>query len=289
MSDPLGIDLGNVLMRAEQIKSARVQNEINRRTLTEEEELRALRKRALDGQIEAMDQMVAINPKAASSFQSYFDGLDDRKKAQVGEDVENAGKMAAFVLQDPNPQQAYGKVLEHLGRTNPKLAAQMPREYNEDWVRMQIAQASSLSDIINGGKGKAPAPPSGYRWKDDGKSLEFIPGGPKDPGAPGSENNTLENASSSNIRQMVAPMFNGIYHPMTGNMEFNDAEKAKQAVSVMAEAERIMLRDRVPPAVAVERAIGQATGNVTAPGAPPAGGSQTPAPSSGGVIRFDQL
>ncbi len=294
-NDAMGIDVGNILSNVEQIKSARIQNIINERSLTDEEKLRDLRGKALDGRIDAMNQMAVIDPKQAEEVRRYYAGLKDDEKKQFDENVTKAGQMGAWVLNQPNREQAYADAREMLMETNPKLAAQMPEKFNESWVELQVAQASTMKDIIDqgdGGKPNTTGAPKDMMWTKDGTGVVPIPGGPLDPKNKATAPNSLDNAVSSNIRLAVQQAFGGMYDPVTGEMGFNDPTTAQRAMGVMAQAEKLA-QGGMAPLQAVQQAMQQAGGNVLTPGAAPA----TPgaplaspaAPAPGGVIRFDQL
>lgn len=279
-----GINLGNVLSEAEQIAEARISNRLAARAMQDEEALRAQRGNVLAGSNSPLAGMAAIDPAAANDVRTFLNGLseDDRKVAE--QNVDQIGRMAAFVLTSDDPEKAYQQVYASI---DPKVRTQtkMPSAYDEGWVKLQLANAQSVDEII---KADAQAltdlnkdAPSGYQWTDKTKSaLRPVKGGPHDPAVEGAKGG-LETGIINAIRSTVTGQFDGFYDPQTGEIGFADPTQAGRALAVMAEAEANAMKGDTP-AIAVQKAM------KTVEGLTPAV-TETPAPSTTTVNPADPL
>lgn len=273
MADQYGVDLGNVLSRAEDIQAARIQNQFRpkllqqqatgndlanqgaavglsdkRRAYNDETHARNLRAAAAGGDTGAMTGLATIDPGGAKQFHDYLDSLDEDKKKQVGETIDKMGKLITYVKGADDPDKAYLKAKELL---TPDAQAQMPATWDADWGDATLAQALELKDLVtkNGGKDA----PSGYRWEPNG-NLAPIPGGPADKKGKGGD--SLDTTAANGIRATVAQQFGGEYDPQTGEFSLLDRTQAPRMLEVMAKAQD-MLRDdpSITPARAVQDAM----------------------------------
>jgi len=156
MANQYGIDLGQVYSTAAAVKSSRAQRERNellnqwgKEDRAFEKERRAkmgnLRGRIAAGDQGAMGELIAVDPKEATELMTAYEKMDARGRAQVEQNIETVGRMAAYVMNSDNPESAYQRVLQNV---TPEIAAEMPQQYDPDFVDFQLARASELSDII---------------------------------------------------------------------------------------------------------------------------------------------
>lgn len=277
MADALGIDVGNVLTRAEAIREARTRNQFlpkslalqqtaqeqgvqqnalalktDQRNYNDETALRAQRGIALGGIDDPSAGLATISPDAAAKFHGYLDSLDEDGKKKVAENVDKFGKLIVYVKGAKDPNEAYIKAK---GLLAPDAQKQMPATWDPDWGDATLAQATELKSLIDHNTGKDA--PSGYRWMPNG-SLTFIPGGPADPATISSKKggSGLDSAIANNIKSTVAMQFGGEFDPQTGEFSLLDKTQANRMIEVMAAAQDLVSADpSLTPARAVQQAM----------------------------------
>ena len=171
MANALGFDFGKVQSNVESIKTARVnrnylntqheaarygldrrrktdaasdatagQNALNRKTVED------LRRRAAGGDETALTELAVLDPKAATQFADTLAGLDERGQEQVRANIEFMGRSASFILNSGNPAAAYAEVR---GSVPQEIQAGMPEQYDKNWVRFQLAQATDMDKLAD--------------------------------------------------------------------------------------------------------------------------------------------
>lgn len=274
MADEFGIDLGNVMQRAEQIQAARIsnrfapqQNELDiegktignedaalalkarRRAYNDETHARGLRTSAAGGDLDAMNRLATLDPAKAKEFHDYFQGLDEDQQKSVEETLDKIGKMIAYVKNAEDPEAAYLKAKALL---TPEAQAKTPATWDPDWGDATLAQAMELNDLIGTGKGEGA--PAGYRWTPEG-NLAAIKGGPADKSGEAVAGG-LDTAAANGIKSTVAMQFGGEYDPQTGEFSLLDRTQAERMLEVMAKAQEIVAKDgAIAPARAVQMAM----------------------------------
>jgi len=153
MADEFGIDLGNVLGKVEEIRNARIRNRLGETQLADADAAKAARAQAIGGDVQGgLSSLAAIDPTQATQLQTYFSGLDDTQKAAAAANIDQIGRAAAYVLSSDDPELAYQQVRGMI--TDPKVQQSMPATFDQGWVELQLANASSIDDILKRG---APA------------------------------------------------------------------------------------------------------------------------------------
>lgn len=150
MADQYGIELGNVLSNVENIRGARIRNTLAENELDRQQRMEAERTNALQGVSAPTAGLAAIDPSQATQLQSYIDGLSDDQRETARALNEEVGKAAAFILSSDDPEAAYQQVR---GSTSPEIREAMPATFNQDWVEFQLAQAQSVSEILDRAQG----------------------------------------------------------------------------------------------------------------------------------------
>lgn len=282
MADALGIDVGNVLSRAEAIKEARTRNQFlpkslalqqqaaeqgiasnalalktGERNYNDETALRSQRGIALGGLDDPSAGLATISPKAAADFHGYLDSLDEDGKKKVAENIDKFGKLIVYVKGAKDPNEAYVKAK---GLLAPEAQAQMPATWDPDWGDATLAQATELKSLLDHNTGKDA--PSGYRWMPNG-ALTYIPGGPADPATKSAaKGGGLDSAIANNIKSTVAMQFGGEFDPQTGEFSLLDKTQANRMIEVMAAAQDLVAEDpSLTPARAVQQAMQAGSGN----------------------------
>ncbi len=135
-------------MNEAQLRNADQQSQINAMQITQGQNamaddatMRANRAGALAGDPNATAAMAAINPEVAAKYTDFLSGLDEKGRAAALKSVDEAGKLANYVLTAPDPKAAYAEALTLLPKD---IRAKAPPEYDEGWVKTQLALATAL-------------------------------------------------------------------------------------------------------------------------------------------------
>lgn len=172
-----GINLANILQNVEQLKSARQAREMNALRMQQAEkqmgymdedrawemgerqnilasreaqaqqaqQMNTLRGQVAAGDQQAMRQFIALNPQEGKQMLEAFQKMDEPQKQQAAENIEIIGRMAAYILQSENPEQAYERVKKNL---SPEAAKGMPEKYDRNYVTMQLARAREIEQLL---------------------------------------------------------------------------------------------------------------------------------------------
>jgi hypothetical protein len=162
MANQFGIDMGEVYRTTEAVKGSRQQRKANALALDWKKEdresarqrgqtLNQLRSRVAaggeDGR-QAERELIAFAPEEAVKVQEAFSNMDERQRKQAEESIETLGRTSAFILEGGTPEeqaQRYQRARQNLA---PEIAAQMPEEYDPNFVMMGLAQARELDDML---------------------------------------------------------------------------------------------------------------------------------------------
>ncbi|WP_333608810.1 hypothetical protein [Arsukibacterium sp.] len=172
-----GINLGNILQNVEQLKSARQNREMNALRMQQAQkqigymdedrqfelgerqnmlanraqqaqqaqQMGQLRGQVAAGDQGAMRQFIAINPAEGKQILEAYSKMDEPAKKQAEQNIDMLGRMAAYVLQNENPEQAYQQVRQNL---DPEAAKDMPEQYDRNFVTMQLARAREIEQLL---------------------------------------------------------------------------------------------------------------------------------------------
>lgn len=162
MANQFGIDMGEVYRTTEAVKGSRQQRKANALALDWKKEdreiarqrgqtLNQLRSRVAaggeDGR-QAERELIAFAPEEATQVQEAFKNMDERQRKQMEENVETLGRVSTFILQGGTPAeqaQRYQRARQNLA---PEIAANMPEEYDPNFVQMGLARARELDDML---------------------------------------------------------------------------------------------------------------------------------------------
>lgn len=317
MADRFGIDLGNVLRSAEEIKRARIENQFRKRDLElgqqGQEQTNAMNALRLDearrgvadenvlrstrgamataaGMTPQQAALVTISPAKADEVRKFFNEADEAKRTELVNTVDQMGQAAAYVQSSADPAAAYLRVKEMMPE---KVQAQMPAQYDENYVLKSLSQATEMRQLLDTLQPKEKAkPPANYEWAEDGTSLRPIKGGPADPATKAKEAGGLETAEANGIRSTVAVAFGGMYDPISGEISGLDPEEGSRMVDVVARAQEIAIAEPgIAPARAASRALAEAgmSAPAAAPATSPAPAGGAPAGKADDVIDFTEL
>ena len=145
MAGNQGFSLGNTLQQAESIKAARMRNELSQRTLDRDARSQGLREQAVGGNRNALAGLAATDPGGASDLMNTIAQMDAPKREQAQASIDQLGRVAAWVLQSPDPAAAYAQAKTLL---TPEFAAQLPEQYDENMMKLAISQAMKLDEVL---------------------------------------------------------------------------------------------------------------------------------------------
>lgn len=156
MADAFGIDISNVLSNAEAIRAARINNTLSQNAMDDQAEARRLTPAALGGDQAATQSLFALDPQRAAQVTQYIGGLDAQKREALARQTDEIGRAAAYVLSSDDPELAYQQVR---GMLTPELQKSMPPVFDPQWTELQLANASSIDQILSrNAEAKPPAP-----------------------------------------------------------------------------------------------------------------------------------
>lgn len=265
-----GINLANILQNVESIKGQRNQNEMNSLRigqakkqmgymdedrnfeLSERQNVldnraaaaaaaqqeNALRGKVAQGDQGAMRQFIALKPDEGTKILEAFAKMGEQEKKQATENVDAAGRMAAYVLQSENPEQAYERVRKNV---NPEMAQTMPEQYDRNFVTMQLARAREIEELL-----KPAANPevdvkafgsqdimfrNGQEVERTGSNALLKEGGAGDSGG-------IKSADESLMFRQAAELLGGLFDPQ-GNLQNLDPNTRSKVQAIATEAVRL--------------------------------------------------
>ncbi len=201
----------------------------------------ALRGKVASGDMNATRQFIALNPEEGAKIMDAFSKMDEKQKAMAQENIDNIGRMAAYVLQSEDPVSAYGTVLNNV---SPEARKSMPEEFDRNYVTMQLARAREIEDLM-----KPQASPSvdvkAFGSEDvmfvNGKEVSRAPSNAllranKEGGEGGSSG--LKTADESLIFRQSAELMGGMFD-QNGNLQNLDPTTRSKVQAIAAEAARL--------------------------------------------------
>lgn len=246
MANALGFDLGKTMMTAETIRGARDDRATREAARQRSQTVNALRGSVAAGEDGAMDRFIALAPEEAKQTLDAYNAMDERQKAQTAENVDQIGRMAAYIMQSEDPGAAYQQVR---GTLAPELAEGLPEQFDPNFVQMQLARARELDDLLaNPEKVTIGAEDRLYR---DGRVIESAVSD-SERNRQNSRGNALiraeasaaggggiKSADTNAIYRQAAGLFGGAFDPTTGRISGLDADAMGKVQSITEEASRM--------------------------------------------------
>lgn len=93
----------------------------------------------------AMGKLASFDPDTAKKLQDVYSKMDEQKREQFKDNIDKIGRMSAFVIGSDNPDQAYQMMRQNLA---PEVAANMPEQYDANFMQMKLAQAREVDDML---------------------------------------------------------------------------------------------------------------------------------------------
>lgn len=157
-ANALGFDLGAVYSNVDAIKTARHNLKVGENAIRDAEDLKTARGAAMGQQEGGFEQLAALDPQEAIQIRGYFNGLDEKKKAEevaaARDRTDTIGRLAAYVQGAADPQAAYGQVRANLPA---EMQGQLPEGYDPNFIEMTLAQSMSMDQLLDQVEGRKAA------------------------------------------------------------------------------------------------------------------------------------
>lgn len=164
-----GIDIGDLYRTKEAVEGARTRNKMASLQLGEAEReiaerpererlakernklVTGLRQKAVTGDADAQQQLLAIDPEGGATFIEAVGKMDDRKLKVAQQKVDEMGQMSATVLNAAPEKQArlYQQMLTTLP---PESVAKMPKELDLNFLEISLSKAMAMDKILENPK-----------------------------------------------------------------------------------------------------------------------------------------
>ena len=256
--------------------------------------MQGVRGQAVAGEPGAMQQLVTLDPAQAKQVQDYLKSADEQEIERMKQMNDNSGRMASVVLSSSNPERSYELYRNSMPQ---EYQAQMPEQYDEEFVRFQVARAREMEDILanpeistfggedvmmQGGEIIGRTPSENALKRQTPEEYTLSPGAERrrgdqviarNPKAADGSNSSL-NASDENamFRQSVE-LLGGLFDAQ-GNMQALDPTLRSKAQAIATEASRLFTQGGMTRTQAVTNAAQQMGIQF-----PSGGGQPRPAPA----------
>lgn len=257
-----GIDLASVFRNAEAVKGARTQNRLSALQLGEAERrvaerpekervanernnvLTGLRQKTVAGDENAARQYLAIG--GDPSFLDAVGKMDDKQIKQSKQAIEEKGNMLASVFNaKPERQQMLYKQM--LSMLPEESIANMPKEFDPNFVEMSLAKVSSMDKILENPKA----------LKVGNQNVVYQAGREIERGTiPATEGGEggLKAGDESLMYKQAAAYFGGIIDPVTGEMSGILQNNVPKAQAIAAEATQLFKAGGISRSQAIQQA-----------------------------------
>lgn len=161
-----GIDLAEVYRTGAAVKGARTKNrmaslqlgelereieqrpEKERLTLERKNLLTGLRQKSVTGDIDASQQLLALDPEGGPAFIQAVDKMDERQREQAKANIDEMGRLSSYVLQGKDPAEQARRYLLMRGNVSEQVAKGMPEQYDPQFMELSMAKVMSMDQIL---------------------------------------------------------------------------------------------------------------------------------------------
>jgi hypothetical protein len=162
MANQFGIDMGQVYKTTEAVKGSRQTRKANALAMDWKKEdresarqrsqtINQLRAKVAAGGEEgkqAERQLIAFAPEEATKVQEAFANMDERQRKQASENVETLGRVSTFILEGQTVEEQSQRYQRARANLAPEIVANMPEEYDPNFVQIGLARARELDDLL---------------------------------------------------------------------------------------------------------------------------------------------
>lgn len=262
-----GIDVGELYRTKEAIEGSRTRNrmaklqlgeaerEIEQRPIREAEAkkrnvmLTGLRQKAVAGDTNAQQQLLAIDPEGGASFIDAVSKMDDRKLKFAQQKVDEMGQMAATVINAAPEKQAtlYQQMLTTLP---PESVAKMPKELDLNFLEVSLSKAMAMDKILENPKAiQVGGEDVVYqRGKEIERGKRPVKAGAGTGGAGG-----LKSGDESLMYRQAAELLGGMFDA-AGNLQALDPQTRTKAQAIATEATNLFRQGGITRTQAVANA-----------------------------------
>lgn len=262
MADPLyGVDLGQAYATAENIKGARTRNKLAELQLKKAEQevadqpkreqrnkmLVGLRQKAVTGDRDAQNQLLALDPKGGAEFIQAISKMDNAQLEKTKQSVEDVGRMSATVLNAPPERQAslYQQMLSMLPEAS---RSKMPTEFDPDFMQLSLSKATAMDKILENPKaiqvgGEDVVYKQGREIERKTRPVKETP----------SKTNELKSADESLMYRQAAELMGGMFDE-SGNLRALDPSIRPKVQQIATRATELFQQGGITRSQAVTRA-----------------------------------
>ena len=158
MANQYGIDYGNVLSKASDLKSAKLNQEAKQEQIQASKEERQNKLAEMSRQKQNVAKMASSDPRMAgyniettaelNQIQTFLKNADNKTKQEALQKVETLAKYSMAILNSQDPQQKKEMWEELKAKIPANAKGDMSDEYNEKWLIMKATEAKSIKDMI---------------------------------------------------------------------------------------------------------------------------------------------
>lgn len=259
-----GIDVGQFYRDVESVKGARTRNKLASLQLAEAERevaerpkkeaeakqrnvmLTGLRQKAVTGDTEAQQQLLAIDPEGGAKFIDAVTKMDEQKLQVAQRNVDDMGRMAATVL-NAAPERQPALYKQMLAMLPNEAKAKMPKEFDQNFVELSLSKAVAMDKILENPKAIQVG----------GEDIVFQRGKEiargKRPAKSTGTDGGLKSADESLMYRQAAELMGGMFDE-AGNLRALDPEVRPKVQAIATRASEIFRQGGVTRSQAVSMA-----------------------------------
>ena len=274
-----GIDVGELYRTKEAVEGARTRNkmaslqlgeaerEISERPekerLTKERNklVTGLRQKAVTGDVDAQQQLLAIDPEGGASFIEAVGKMDDRKLKVAQQKVDEMGQMAATVL-NASPEKQARLYQQMLTTLPPESVAKMPKELYLNFLEVSLSKAMAMDKILEN--------PKAIQVGDEDivyQRGKEIARGKRPTKKTGTGEGGVKSADESLMYRQAAELMGGMFDE-AGNLRALDPEVRPKVQAIATRASEIFKQGGVTRSQAVTMAAEEVEGSQVDPNDP---------------------
>jgi len=250
MANQFGIDMGQVYKTTEAVKGSRQTRKANALAMDWKKEdresarqrsqtINQLRTKVAAGGEEgkqAERQLIAFAPAEATKVQEAFANMDKRQRKQASENVETLGRVSTFVLEGQTVEEQSQRYQRARANLAPEIVANMPEEYDPNFVQIGLARARELEDML--GNPEQITFGGEDRLYKDGRQIESTTSNALLKQQAGGSGSDFKSSDENLMYKQAAALFGGHTDPVTGQMKNilnSDVPKVQAIVTRAAE------------------------------------------------------
>lgn len=165
-----GIDLGEIYRTTAAVKGARARNRLadlqlqetereikerpekERKALERKNILTGLRQKAVAGDENAAQQLLALDPEGGATFIDAVSKMDERKRKAAQRSVDEMGQLSAYVLQGSTPEEQERRYQVVYQGVSPDVQAKLPEQFNPQFMELSLSKAMAMDKILENPK-----------------------------------------------------------------------------------------------------------------------------------------